>query len=76
VYGPVPPEAATVAEPLLPPLQRIFVEAVIAAVGDPAFTMVTECVNVQPFASVMVQVYVPAVNPVAVAAVPPDGAHA
>jgi hypothetical protein len=53
----------------------MFVEAVIAAVGDPAFTIVTECVIEQPFASVMVQVYVPAARLDAVAPVPPDGAH-
>jgi hypothetical protein len=38
--------------------------------------MVTVLVSVQVLASVMVTVYVPAASPVAVAAVPPDGAHA
>ncbi|MOA16159.1 hypothetical protein D3C78_1363560 [compost metagenome] len=37
--------------------------------------MVKLCVSVHPFASVTVTVYVPAVRPVAVAAVPPLGAH-
>lgn len=38
--------------------------------------MVNVRVDVQPPAPVTVQVYVPAHKPVAVAAVPPDGAHA
>jgi hypothetical protein len=37
--------------------------------------MVNELVIVHPLASVMVQVYVPAVSEEAVAPVPPDGAH-
>jgi hypothetical protein len=65
----------TVALPLFPPLQRIFVEAEIVAVGEPALTIVTVRVIEQPFASVIVQVYVPAASPVAVAPVPPLGAH-
>jgi hypothetical protein len=52
VYGPVPPEAATVAEPLLPPKQETLVVAVIVAVGEPALGTVTEAVPVHPFASV------------------------
>ena len=37
--------------------------------------IVAVAVVVQPAASVTVTVYVPAVSPVAVAAVPPEGAH-
>ena len=76
MYGPVPPEALTVAEPLLPAKQETLVVAVITAVGEPAFVTVTEAFPVQPFASVNTTVYVPARRPVAVAAVPPDGDHA
>lgn len=76
VNGPVPPLIATVADPLLPPKQLTLVDAVMLAVGPPLFTTVTVRCNVQPFASVMVQVYDPAINPVAVAPVPPLGAHA
>lgn len=75
VNGPVPPLMATVAEPLLPPKQFTLVEEVMLAVGPPLLTTVTVRVMVQPFASVMVQVYDPASNPVAVAPVPPEGAH-
>jgi len=75
VYGPVPPATETVAEPLLPPKHETFVEAVIVAVAPAAFVTLTVLVIVQPFASVTVTVYIADVNPVAVAAVPPDGAH-
>jgi hypothetical protein len=75
VYVPDPPVAVTVAEPLLPPLQLTFVCAEIVAVGEPAFVMVTVRVMLQPFASVTVTVYEPAPRPVAVAFVPPVGAH-
>jgi hypothetical protein len=44
----------------------------VIAVGCVMFTV---CVRVQPFASVMVQVYIPAGRAVVVAAVPPDGVH-
>jgi hypothetical protein len=55
-YGPVPPEAATVADPLLPPKQETFTVVVMVAVGDPAFGIVTLAVPVHPFASVYVTV--------------------
>lgn len=64
-----------VAAPLVAPLQETFVcdeTLVTSAVGC---VNVRVCVFVQAFASVMVQVYDPAARPVAVAAVPPDGAH-
>jgi hypothetical protein len=54
VYGPVPPEALTVAEPLLPAKQETLVVAVMVAVGDPALVMVIVRVMVHPFASVAV----------------------
>jgi hypothetical protein len=38
--------------------------------------MVNDCVIEQPAGELIVTVYVPAQSPVAVAAVPPDGAHA
>jgi hypothetical protein len=52
VYGVVPPEAATVADPLLPPKHPTFTVAVMVAVGADAFGIVTVAVPVQPFASV------------------------
>jgi hypothetical protein len=56
VYGPVPPEADTVADPLLPPKQETFTVAMMVAVGDPALGTVTDAVIEQPFASVITQV--------------------
>ncbi|MNR64257.1 hypothetical protein D3C85_1868460 [compost metagenome] len=44
----------------------------VSAVGS---VIVKLCVVWQRLASLTVTVYVPAVNPVAVAAVPPEGAH-
>jgi hypothetical protein len=75
VNGPVPPTIATVAEPLLPPKHATFVNEVMLAVGPPLFATVTVAVRVQPLASVIVHVYEPPSNPVAVAPVPPEGAH-
>lgn len=74
-YGAVPPEAVTVAEPLLPPKQRMFAELVIVAPGPPVFATFAVAVVVHPLASVIVTVYDPAISPVAVAAVPPAGVH-
>jgi hypothetical protein len=54
----------------------LLVCAVIVATIAEGCVMLTVCVCVQEFASLIVQVYVPAVNPEAVAAVPPVGAHA
>ena len=75
MYGPVPPIVVTVELPLFPPKQETFTEDTIDAVGEPALTIVTVDVMEQPLASVIVQVYEPAANPVAVAAFPPEGAH-
>jgi hypothetical protein len=61
--------AVAVAEPLLPPKQSTFTEAVILAVGEPALGTFTVAVAVQPFASVTVTTYDPAASPVAVAVV-------
>jgi hypothetical protein len=74
VYGPVPPEALTVAEPLLPPKQRIFAEAVMVAVGEPAFVIVMVRVIVHPFASVTTTTYAPAASPVGFDPLP-EGDH-
>ncbi len=71
MYGVVPPVAVTVAEPLFPPLQVMLFCPEIKAVKAVGCVIVTLVVRVQPFASVTVTVYVPAVNPVAVAAVCP-----
>jgi hypothetical protein len=68
-------EATTVADPLLPPKQLTFVEALITTVGFAAFGTVTVAERVHPFASVMVTVYVFAKRPVAVDAFPPLGAQ-
>jgi hypothetical protein len=55
VYGAVPPEATTVAEPVVPPLQSTFTcEPVVASAGG--CVMLNVLVVVQPFASVTVTV--------------------
>jgi hypothetical protein len=53
----------------------MLVEAEIAAVGEPVLVTVAVVVAVHPLASVMVTVYVPESNPVAVDPVPPEGVH-
>jgi hypothetical protein len=75
VYGPTPPDAVAVASPVKLPLQRIFVEPVIATEGVVAPTTATVPCEVQLFASVTVTVYVPPVRLDSVDPVPPDGAH-
>ena len=75
VYDGVPPDAVTLADPLLAALHVLFEDAdteVVTAVGC---VIITVCVRVHEFASVIVHVYVLAANPVAVAAVPPLGVH-
>lgn len=75
VYGAVPPEATTVALPVHNPLHKTFTcDPVVVNAGG--CVIVNDRVVVQPFASVMVHVYVPAHLPVVVADVPPLGAHA
>jgi hypothetical protein len=65
----------TVACPFVPPKQDAFTLVVVAA-STGGCVIVTVCVIIQPFASVIVQVYVPIARPVAVALVPPVGNHA
>ena len=55
VYGPVPPEGLTVAEPFVPPLQLTFV-LVVVALTTVGCVIVTLPVVVHPFASVIVHV--------------------
>ena len=70
----MPPLILTVAVPLLPPLQLTFVCDVVPVIAD-GCVMLTLLVVEQLFASVTVHVYPPAASPVAIAAVPPLGAH-
>ena len=63
------------AAPLFPPLHKILVCDVTDDDIPAGCVNETVCVRVQLFASVIVQVYVPAINPAAVAAVPPLGDH-
>jgi hypothetical protein len=66
VYGRVPPEAETVTLPSIPELQLTDV-ADAAAVMSVGSTMVTLLFELQLLISVTVTVYVPVLNPVAVA---------
>lgn len=75
VNGDVPPEGAAVADPLSAPLQDTFVVELMEALTPAELFTTAVVVLLHPFASVMVHVYVPAESPVAVAAVPPEGAH-
>ena len=72
---PVPPEAVAVALPSEPPLHFTFTR-VFEAVIIRGWVIVTEDVVEQACASVMVHTYVLAASVVAVAAAPPEGAHA
>jgi hypothetical protein len=66
VYGPVPPEAFTVALPFEPPKQLTERFALVLVLrGAAGWTMVTFVVLVQPCASVTVQVHVPAARLIA-----------
>jgi hypothetical protein len=65
--------ALIVADPSLPPLHVTSVCADTDEVIAGGCINVTVWVSEQPFASVIVHEYVPALNPVAVAAVPPLG---
>ena len=76
VYAGVPPPAVTVALPLLPPLHVTGEEAVITAVNTGGCVIVVDAVILHPFASFTVTVYVPTERLLAVALVPPLGAHA
>ena len=75
MYVPVPPDATTVAVPLHPPLQVTSVCDCVAVIAG-GWVMVTLVVAIHPLASVIVQVYEPAVSVEAVADEPPDGDHA
>ena len=72
VYGAVPPEPATVAEPVDWPKQFTFttVPELIVAVTALGSVKVTFAVAVQPLASVVVTRYVPAAKPLSVCVVP------
>lgn len=74
-YGVVPPVTETVADPFVPPLQLIFVCALIVAERPDGCVIETVCVFTHELLSVIVHVYVPAANEFAVAAVPPAGAQ-
>ena len=75
MYVPVPPEATTVALPVQTPLQvKLTCDCVAVIAGG--CVIVKLLVIEQPAGELIVQVYVPAHNPVAVAAVPPEGAQA
>jgi len=73
--GLLPPVGAAVADPSSAPLQETFDMDVMEAVIPPVLVTETVVVVLHPFASVTVQVYVPAGSEEAVAPVPPDGAH-
>jgi len=75
VYEPVPPVAVTTAIPSVLELHNGLLLAVIVAFNTAGSVNVTFAVVVHPFASVTVTVYEPAAKPLAVAEVPPEGAH-
>lgn len=75
VYAGAPPLIVELALPLLPPLQVTPVSGNAFAVPPPVFATATEVVAVQPLASVIVTVYVPADKFNAVCPVPPAGNH-
>src|SRR6476646_4191662 len=70
VYGELPPETVTDADPLFPPKHETFEITVVDAVGDKLLFTATEFVLVQLLLSVTVTVYDPAGRPVAVEPVP------
>lgn len=70
VYDVVPPVTVAVADPVEPPLHKTFVPVTLALSAVGCVT-VALAVVVHELASVTVTVYVPAVNPVFVADVPP-----
>jgi hypothetical protein len=75
VYGVVPPVEDAVADPLFPPKQETIVGTPMETTGEPALGTTAVAESTQPFASVNTTVYVPAMSPVAVSAVPPEGDH-
>ena len=72
----MPPVAEIVAVPVDWPKQFTFVWAELATRAAAGSEMVALAVVLQPLSSVTVTKYVPAVRPVAVAALPPAGDHA
>ena len=77
VYGPVPEVGFAVITPLHPPLQLTLVAGVFTVTGVDVEPTVMVCVigGEHEIASSTVTVYVPAQSPVAVAALPPEGAQ-
>ncbi len=66
VYAPVPPLGVAVAVPFAPPLQDTFVPVTVTVTPVAGWVIMALEVVVQPFASVTVTVYVPALRPVGV----------
>ena len=64
VYGEVPPDAVTVAAPVLPPKQRTLLTVVEVARAPAGCEIVAPMDMVQLFASVTVTVLAPALSPV------------
>ena len=62
--------------PVVPPKHATWVTLLTPETSALGWVRVTIFNWVQPLASVMVQVYVPAVNPLAVAPIPPEGLQA
>ena len=63
LYGGVPPLAEISAEPSLPPKQVTLLTRVQVAINCVGWVTTDSQVDVHPFASVTVTVYVPAVSP-------------
>jgi hypothetical protein len=64
----VPPDGFNVAVPLFNPKHVTFTELMLD-VNSVGWVIVTVCVLTHPFPSVTVTIYVPAINPLAVAVV-------
>ena len=75
MYGAVPPPGATVATPLLPPLQLTWVVVEALAVTGAGSEIVTVAIAEQPKLSATTTVYIPALRPVAVAVEFDPGVH-
>jgi hypothetical protein len=69
VYAPVPPVALAVAPPSLKPLHVVLLSTTVDATTNVGSVTVTDALSVQPFASVNVTEYVPAITPVILAVV-------
>jgi hypothetical protein len=64
VYGIVPPVDEAVAPPFEIPLHVVFESTTLEAINIAGSVIVVELVEVHPFASVMVTLYIPAITPV------------